>query len=148
MGEIADDHIDRMMFPRYGGFYEDYSGNYASQYRPPPNRTATVEAFPILAEDKMKEAPIEKYLRDEVKKLGGEHRKVVYQGRTGSPDDWCFFPGGNLLIVECKRPGKKPTAQQMDEIEWLCKKGFNATWVDSFEAIDRALDPFRYLEFL
>lgn len=70
------------------------------------------------------EKDIEKYLRDRVKALGGIYRKVVYQGRKGSPDDWCFFPGGQLVIVECKGRGGKVDKHQAIEHEELGRKGF------------------------
>lgn len=88
----------------------------------------------------MKEASIEAHLRKRVKELGGEHRKVTYQGRKGAPDDWCFFPGGKLLIVECKRPGKNHLDPlQVVEIEFLQGMGFKAVWVNTLEDVDRVL---------
>lgn len=71
------------------------------------------------------EKDVEKYLRERVKELGGFYRKVVYQGRQGAPDDWCFFPGGKLVIVECKGPGGRLTRQQAAEIEQLGKAGYH-----------------------
>lgn len=143
MGEIADDHVDRMMaegpWDRYGDDWYD-RGTWGAPYRRAPiDRTSNPEDFPIV-EEPVKENIIEGYLRAKVKANGGEHRKVVYQGRKGSPDDWCFFPGGLLIIVECKRPGEKPTKQQAEEIAWLISKGFNATWVSTKEEIDQLFD--------
>lgn len=144
MGEIADDHIDRMMYPEYDRFFtgDDFDGMGYSRLPRVINRASLLGEFPIVNEDEVKEKVIEEYLRVEVKKRGGEHRKVLYQGRSGSPDDWCFFPGGKLLIVECKAPGKKPTNQQLEELSWLNSMGFMATWVDSKEAIDLTLKQF------
>ena len=88
----------------------------------------------------MREAVIEAYLRKRVKEKGGVHRKVVYQGRTGSPDDWCFFPDGRLLIVECKAPGKRPDQHQELEIALLQSMGFEASWVSSKEDVDKLLE--------
>lgn len=82
---------------------------------------------------------VENHLRKRVRAMGGEHRKVVYQGRRGSPDDWCFFPGGRLLIVECKTTGEKPSRHQAQEIAWLQSMGFDARVVDSVEAVDLVL---------
>lgn len=88
----------------------------------------------------MKEAPIEAYLCKRVKELGGETRKTTYQGRGGAPDRWCFFPGGKLLIVECKRPGKNHLDPlQVVEIEFLQGMGFKAVWVNTIEDVDRVL---------
>ena len=82
---------------------------------------------------------MEAYLRRRVKELGGFHRKVVYQGRTGSPDDWCFFPDGQLIIVECKTTGEVPRPDQAKELKMLSASGFAATVADSYEAVDAAL---------
>lgn len=82
---------------------------------------------------------VEAHLRKRIKQRGGEHRKVVYQGRSGSPDDWCFLPGGKLVIVECKTTGEKPTELQLKEIEWLLSLGFTAAVVDSKESVDALL---------
>lgn len=90
-----------------------------------------------------KESSIENYLRKRVKELGGFHRKVTYQGRKGAPDDWCFFPGGRLLIVECKRPRKnKLDPLQEVEVAILQRAGFNASWVNSKEQVDALLAEF------
>ena len=86
------------------------------------------------------EAPIERYLLDRVAEYGGITRKVVYQGRQGSPDRWCFFPGGILLIVECKSPSGEISRQQSAEIEVLRKLGQSVHVVNSKEAIDEMLE--------
>lgn len=89
-----------------------------------------------------KEAMVEDYLRKRVKELGGITRKVVYQGRNGAPDEWCMFPGGRLLLVECKAEGEKPEPLQDAELATLRKLGFWATWTDSCEGVDRILEDF------
>lgn len=88
----------------------------------------------------MLESAIEKHLRKRVAELGGFHRKVVYQGRDGSPDDWCFFPSGLLIIVECKAPGGKPRPIQEYEISLLRSYGFTVHVVDSKEDVDSILE--------
>lgn len=91
----------------------------------------------------VKESSVESYLRARVKELGGEHRKVVYQGRKGALDDWCFFPGGKLLIIECKRPKKnKLDPLQEVELKWLQGMGFVASWVNTKEQVDEVLEAF------
>lgn len=64
---------------------------------------------------------------------------MVYQGRTGSPDDWCFFPGGVLVIVECKTTGEKPKKHQAKEIKRLRESGFSVFVVDSKEGVDEIM---------
>lgn len=90
-----------------------------------------------------KESSIEDYLRKRVKAHGGAHRKVTYQGRKGALDDWCFFPGNRLLIIECKRP-RKSSLDPLQEIElkWLQGMGFKATWVNTKEQVDAVLKEF------
>lgn len=91
----------------------------------------------------MKEAAVEKHLRDRVRELGGRHRKVTYQGRGGALDDWCFFPGNRLLIIECKRPGKnKLDPLQEVELKFLRDNQFHAYWANTKEEIDRILKEF------
>ena len=68
------------------------------------------------------------------KRAGYIHRKVVYQNRHGAPDDWFFGHGGDLIIVEHKRPGKSPEAHQEREIARLRTKGFKVYVVDSIDA--------------
>lgn len=88
----------------------------------------------------MKESTVEEYLRKRVKELGGTHRKVTYQGRKGALDDWCFFPGGKLLIIECKRPKKnKLDPLQEEELKFLLDNGFIAGWVNTKEQVDEIL---------
>ena len=89
------------------------------------------------------ESNVENYLRDRVKELGGQCRKVVYQARAGSLDSWCLVPGGRLLIIECKRP-KKNRLDPLQEIElkWLQGMGFKATWVNTKEQVDAVLKEF------
>lgn len=87
----------------------------------------------------MRESDIERYLLEEVSRLRGVARKVVYQGRRGSPDRWCIFPGGRIVLIELKTPGKKPSALQQDEIETLRNLGMRVEVVDSKERVDEVL---------
>ena len=86
-----------------------------------------------------KEGVIETYLKEQVAAAGGVTRKVVYQGRKGSFDRWCFLPGGRLRIVECKAPGESATREQQQELKAMQHLGFEMYIVDSKEAIDAVL---------
>lgn len=88
------------------------------------------------------ESKIESHAVKKGESLGAEVRKVVYQGRKGSPDRWFFFPGAQLLIIELKRPGEKPEPLQKHEMNELRKKGFYVAWTDSIEGVDRIFDLF------
>lgn len=89
-----------------------------------------------------KEAAIEGYLCTQVGLQGGITRKVVYQGRKGSPDRWCIFPGGQILMVETKRPGETPEPLQIHEMEILRKLGCFVAWTDTTAGVDAILADF------
>lgn len=67
---------------------------------------------------------IEKHLVAEVKKAGGMAYKFVSPGRRSVPDRIVLLPGGRLVFVECKAPGKAPRADQLREHERLRALGF------------------------
>jgi hypothetical protein len=63
----------------------------------------------------MLEKQIEQALVRRVKELGGTCEKFVSPGRRSVPDRLVTLPGGRIIFVECKAPGKEPTiAQQSD----------------------------------
>lgn len=68
---------------------------------------------------------IEKYLVAEVKKAGGMAYKFVSPGRRSVPDRIVLLPGGRIVFVECKAPGKPPRADQLREHERLRALGFS-----------------------
>ncbi|HAK7285373.1 TPA: VRR-NUC domain-containing protein [Salmonella enterica] len=72
-----------------------------------------------------RESLIEKYLVAEVKKAGGIAYKFVSPGRRSVPDRLVLLPGGRLVFVECKAPGKEPRADQLREHERLRALGFS-----------------------
>ena len=55
----------------------------------------------------MYEATFEKYVCEKIRKLGGRAFKWVCPGLTGAPDRICIFPGGRIIFIELKRPGRK-----------------------------------------
>jgi hypothetical protein len=86
-----------------------------------------------------KENKVEAYLQKRVTELGGFTRKVTYQGRAGAPDQWCFFPGGRLLIVECKAEDGTLDALQEQEIRQLLRYQFIACVAYTKEEVDEYL---------
>lgn len=88
------------------------------------------------------ESKIEDYVDKRVRELGGETRKVVYQGRRGSPDRWCFFPGGRLCMIECKSATGKTSQAQVDAIKFLHNFGFHAYVCRERKLVDAALSHF------
>lgn len=84
----------------------------------------------------MRESVIEAYLRDRVKALGGKAYKFVSPGNTGVPDRLVCLPGGRVIFVELKAPGKKPTALQLTQQRKLAELGFLTLNLDSKQKID------------
>lgn len=86
------------------------------------------------------ESAVVKATNAAAKKAGFLHRKVVYQGRRGAPDDWYFGHGGRLIIVEHKRPRKGPRIQQEREIDRLRERGFDVRVVNTVEKARRVFE--------
>jgi hypothetical protein len=86
-----------------------------------------------------KENKVEAYLQKRVNELGGFTRKVTYQGRAGAPDQWCFFPGGRLLIVECKAEDGKLEALQIQEMRQFIRYEFDAKVAFTKDDVDEYL---------
>lgn len=80
---------------------------------------------------------LESYIVEQVckhaKAAGWIVRKMMYQNRIGCPDQFCFGPGGRLIIIEFKAPGKKPMPHQQREIERLRDQGFEVHVIDDIE---------------
>ncbi|ECC1562044.1 TPA: VRR-NUC domain-containing protein [Salmonella enterica] len=68
---------------------------------------------------------IEKHLVAEVKKAGGVAYKFISPGHRSVPDRIVLLPGGRIVFVECKAPGKPPRADQQREHERLRALGFS-----------------------
>ena len=77
------------------------------------------------------EKDIERYLRDEVKALGGLCLKLVCPGFTGVPDRLILLPGGVVAFAELKRPGQKERQRQAFVQHRLRRMGFTV-----FGAVD------------
>ncbi len=94
----------------------------------------------------MREKAIEEYLRDEIKKLGGKAFKFVSPGNNGVPDRLVCLPGGEIVFVELKAPGKKSTANQNLQQKRLRDLGFLVyNEIDSKEKVDEIIDYCREL---
>lgn len=60
----------------------------------------------------MLEKDIESKLRKPIKELGGLCLKFETPGFTGVPDRILLLPGGRVVFVETKQPGKKERKRQ------------------------------------
>ncbi|HCM6141601.1 TPA: VRR-NUC domain-containing protein [Klebsiella aerogenes] len=78
-----------------------------------------------------RESIIEKHLAATVKAAGGIAYKFVSPGRRSVPDRIVLLPGGRLVFVECKAPGKPARADQLREHERLRALGFTVVVLDS-----------------
>ena len=91
----------------------------------------------------MLESYYEDKLRKRVKALGHGARCLKFEspGFTGVPDRMILLPGGNLIFVEMKQPGKKERKRQEYVHGVLRGLGFEVIpTVDSMERIELVVD--------
>jgi hypothetical protein len=94
----------------------------------------------------MREKPIEEYLRDEVKRIGGRAFKFVSPGNDGVPDRLVCLPGGLVVFVETKAAGKKSTKLQRLQQRRLESLGFTVFKdIDSKAKVDQVIEYCREL---
>ncbi len=84
----------------------------------------------------MRERDIEAYLRDQVKAIGGIAYKFVSPGNAGVPDRLVLLPGGRVVFVELKAPGRQPTPLQLRQQRRIRDLGFTVLVIDSKEEVD------------
>ena len=86
----------------------------------------------------MLERDVENYLVRRIKALGGMAEKFTSPGRRSVPDRLVSLPGGRIVFVELKAPGKKPTENQKKDHDRRRDMGFTVLVLDSKEAVDDA----------
>lgn len=86
--------------------------------------------------DKVYERDIEAYLVDKCKARGWGCYKFTSPQRRNVPDRIVIYPGGVIVFVELKAPGKKPTAGQLREHERLRALGCRVIVASSIETVD------------
>lgn len=84
----------------------------------------------------MLESLIEKRLKSKIEKYNGKCWKFVSPGMRGVPDRICLFPGGSVVFIETKAPGKKLEPLQGKRHEELRRLGFKVYKIDSEEQIN------------
>lgn len=87
------------------------------------------------------ERDVESYLAGKCRRLGWGRYKFTSPQRRNVPDDIVIVPPAGepraqVIFVECKAPGKRPTAGQLREHERLRALGCRVVVVDSLEAVD------------
>lgn len=79
---------------------------------------------------------IETYLRNQIKAAGGRAYKFVSPGNAGVPDRLILLPGGRVVFVELKAPGRKPTAIQELQHKHIKDLGFEVFTLDRKSKVD------------
>lgn len=83
----------------------------------------------------MRESEIEKALVRHVKRLGGLCEKFTSPQNAGVPDRIITLPGGRIIFVELKAPGKKlRPLQQLDHARRIAL-GCKVLVIDNMEKI-------------
>jgi len=82
----------------------------------------------------MRERTVEKYFRDQIKKLEGWALKFISPGLPGVPDR-IVLHSGRVWFVEIKAPGGKATPLQQKVHTWFAKFGFPVYVLDSQESV-------------
>lgn len=85
----------------------------------------------------MEEQKIERRLKKEIELIGGKALKFVSPGVSGVPDRIVLLPGGKVIFIELKAPGKKLRPIQAFRRKEFNKLGFETKVIDS---IDKILD--------
>jgi hypothetical protein len=86
------------------------------------------------------EKDTEKYLRNEIKRIGGIAYKFVSPGNAGVPDRIVCLNGGETIFVELKSEGKRSTVLQQRQQERLRNLGFEVyTDVDTKSKVDELI---------
>lgn len=95
----------------------------------------------------MRESKIEAYLVKRVKAMGGEVRKVTWQGRRGAPDRLVMLPNEGryddyatrTVWVELKATGVEAEPHQLREHARMRGMGQAVVIIDSLEGVERLL---------
>ncbi|WP_238858956.1 VRR-NUC domain-containing protein [Clostridium sp. YIM B02569] len=84
----------------------------------------------------MEESRIENYLKKQVEKVGGKAYKWNPTGVIGVPDRMVLLPGGKVIFVELKAPGKRARKIQEYRARQLKNLGFQVECLDAVEKVD------------
>lgn len=88
----------------------------------------------------MQERRIEQRLVAMVRQHGGLALKLTSPNIAGVPDRLVLLPGGKVVFVEVKSPGKKLRPLQQKRKAQLEDLGFRVVVIDSREAIQNFLE--------
>lgn len=88
----------------------------------------------------MRENVIEKALVKAVKQRGGMAIKFTSVNFAGVPDRIVLLPGGVIIFIELKAPGKKLRPLQEKRRRQISSLGFKVICLDNTEEIEVMLD--------
>lgn len=88
----------------------------------------------------MEESTIEKRLKKEIEKIGGKALKFISPGMSGVPDRIVLMPGGKIIFVELKAPGKKLRVLQEYRAKELRSLGFQVECINSLKGITEFIE--------
>lgn len=83
----------------------------------------------------LNEKDIETALIKRVKQIGGICEKFTSPARRSVPDRIVTLPGGRIIFVELKAPGKKPTNAQSADHKKRSALGCDVRVIDSIEQV-------------
>lgn len=87
---------------------------------------------------------LESLIEQKAGKLCKEHDVLFYKfsspSNRGVPDRILVFPGGRVVFVEFKAPGKEPTALQQHTINQINNRQGTARWFNSYEVFKMWLE--------
>lgn len=84
----------------------------------------------------MLERDVEKAFARRVKSLGGMAEKFTSPSRRSVPDRLVTMPDGQIIFVELKAPGKKPTEAQMRDHKKRRAMGCDVRVIDNKDDAD------------
>lgn len=84
----------------------------------------------------MLERDVETYFVRQVEAHGGVQRKLKWIGRSHGMDRFVKFLGVPVVLVELKKPGKKPRDGQEREIARLRAVGVDVRVIDTKTGVD------------
>ena len=93
--------------------------------------------------EKQAEQVIERYLVEQVKRLGGRAYKFVSPGNAGVPDRLVCLGGGAVIFVEVKSEGRKTGPLQVIQIGRLSRLGFDVRVIDGKEQVDKIINEYK-----
>lgn len=99
----------------------------------------TRSIYNITHHSEVSEKEIEKYLSKRAKEIGVLCLKYSNPNMVGYPDRLLAIPGGNVIWVELKSKGQKPSKIQAARFEQLARLGHTVYVIDNKTDIDKLL---------